>query len=134
MAFFASPGKGWLVRRLEVRNKGIVEREGTGGALQGNGKGREGGVEGLSSVGGGAVRPSAGERGVTGERFGGLGLPGDPEREVQEAVEELRDEVEVRRRRGSKIGDAEWGGVEGVGEGEDGEVVAGEMKGGVVGL
>jgi lysophospholipid acyltransferase len=32
-----------------------------------------------------------------------LGLPNDPGRDIDEALDEIRDEVESRRRRGSKV-------------------------------
>ena len=33
-----------------------------------------------------------------------MGLPSDPEKDVQEAVNEIKQEVEMRRRRGSLAG------------------------------
>ena len=89
MAFFASPGKAWLVHQLKIRNASTTEEK---EALQ------------KQSPQG---RPDMGARKTTHERaadgYGGLGLPDDPQREVEEAVEEIKEEVEMRRRRGSKI-------------------------------
>ncbi len=66
MAFFASPARPWLDRRLEVRNQREMEKEVRGHPL--------------------------------------MGLPSDPGEDVQEAVREIRLEVEMRRRRGSLVG------------------------------
>lgn len=88
MIFFSSNGKLWLIRQLEARKKRAM-------GLQPDGKA------------GDTVRmdrPTIGSRTTTGaEGHVGLGLPDDPEREIQEAVEEIKQEVEIRRRRGSKI-------------------------------
>lgn len=66
MAFFASPAKPWLDKRLQVRNQRQMEGEVRGHPL--------------------------------------MGLPSDPGEDVQEAVREIRLEVEMRRRRGSLVG------------------------------
>lgn len=70
MAFFASPGKIWLNKRLQMRNKRRIEKE------------------------------------VVGDSRGHqlLGLPSDPGEDVQEAVKEIKLEVETRRRQGSLVG------------------------------
>ena len=74
IAFFASPAKPMLIRKLKERNKGA--------AVQ---KGEE-------------KRTENGEHPVM-----GLGLPSDPAREVDEAVKEIREEVERRRERGQSV-------------------------------
>ena len=70
MAFFASPAKAWLNKKLQMRNKRNMEKE-----VEGDGRGQ----------------PL-------------MGLPSDPEEDVQEAVREIRQEVETRRKRGSVVG------------------------------
>jgi lysophospholipid acyltransferase len=69
IAFFASPGKGFLVRKLKQRQ---------------------------------TPRPGL-QRAESKERHPVLGMPDDPAREVDEAIREIREEVEARRRRGSKV-------------------------------
>ena len=66
MAFFASPAKPWLVKKLKERNQN---------ALQPKEK---------------AEHPL-------------MGLPSDPAGDIDEAVREIKDEVEARRSRGQKI-------------------------------
>lgn len=90
MAFFASPGKSWLIHQLKIQNAATGAEK-----------------EVLKAQGHGHGRPDLGGRRTTNtsalDGYGGLGLPDDPEREVQEAVAEIKSEVEGRRRRGSKI-------------------------------
>ncbi|EER28995.1 lysophospholipid acyltransferase [Coccidioides posadasii str. Silveira] len=71
LAFFASPGKKFLVKKLDARNKGLA----------------------------------AGRRDEKKEpaQPPTLGLPDDPEREFDEAVSEIRSEIEAKRRRGSVV-------------------------------
>lgn len=69
LAFFASSGKIWLIKKLKARNQSAVPK-----------------VE----------KPKAQEQPL-------LGLPEDPGRDVDEAVEEIKHEVELRKRRGSKV-------------------------------
>lgn len=69
MAFFASPAKPWLKKRLQERNQRTMER-GT-------------------------------DREVRGHPL--MGLPSDPGKDVQEAIEEIKHEVETRRRQGSAV-------------------------------
>lgn len=69
MAFFASPAKLWLIRKLEKRNHPAVRRTRSQETL--------------------------------GQPL--MGLPNDPERDVHEAVVEVRQEVEARRRRGGSV-------------------------------
>lgn len=77
MAFFASPAKPWLVKKLKERS--IQEQES---------KPR---LKGSSGV-------------VVKEKHGQLmGLPANPARDVNEAVQEIRDEVEAARRRRSSV-------------------------------
>ena len=66
MAFFASPAKPWLIKKLRTRNQN---------ALQPNEK---------------PEHPL-------------MGLPSDPAGDIDEAVSEIREEVEARRRRGQNI-------------------------------
>ena len=69
LAFFASSGKLWLIKKLKARNQSAVPK-----------------VEKLKAQ----EQPL-------------LGLPEDPGRDVDEAVEEIKHEVELRKRRGSKV-------------------------------
>jgi len=69
MAFFASPAKPYLIKRINARNAPAIHRT------------------------------------VSQETYGPptLGLPSDPGRDIDEAFEEIKQEVEIRRRRGSKV-------------------------------
>ncbi|RMZ81597.1 hypothetical protein DV737_g2532, partial [Chaetothyriales sp. CBS 132003] len=69
IAFFASPGRKLLTKRLDKRNHPHIRR-------------------GVSQE---TIHPPA------------LGLPNDPGREIDEAIEEIRAEVEARNRRGSTV-------------------------------
>lgn len=93
MAFFASPAKAWLTHQLKIRNASSAA-DGDQTALQKQGHQP-------------ATRPDLSARRTTHESlrdgYGGLGLPDDPQREVEEAMEEIKAELEVRQRRGSKI-------------------------------
>ena len=71
-AFFASPGKAWLSRRLKARNQI-------------------------------AHKASQATTAVAAQQAPLLGLPEDPARDVDEAIREIREEVETRQRRGSKL-------------------------------
>jgi lysophospholipid acyltransferase len=68
MAFFASPGKAWLIQQQKKRGAPQIKRTPSQQALS-----------------------------------PGLGLPNDPERDIDDALREIREEVEVRRRRGSLV-------------------------------
>ena len=69
MAFFASPAKSYLIKKLNTRNHPRVHR---------------------------TIHEET--------RYGPtLGLPNDPGRDVDEAIEEIKMEVENRRRRGSRV-------------------------------
>lgn len=78
MAFFASPAKPFLIRKLKERNRGVVAMK----------KGEENEKRNNEN----------GEHAIM-----GLGLPSDPAREVDEAVREIREEVEKRRERGQSV-------------------------------
>ncbi|KAI9040918.1 lysophospholipid acyltransferase [Aspergillus affinis] len=69
LAFFASPAKGYLIRKLKVRNKPQMTR-----------------TESTESM----HQPT-------------LGLPSDAIQEIDDAVQEIRSEIEARRRRGSTV-------------------------------
>ena len=79
IAFFASPAKPYLIRKLKERNKGAALKK------------VEDNVENRKNT-------ENGEHPVM-----GLGLPSDPAREVDEAVKEIREEVERRRERGQSV-------------------------------
>ena len=70
LVFFASPGKGWLIKRLKARNQSTIHTE---------------------------VKHRVQKQPL-------MGLPEDPGGDVEEAVNEIRQEVEARRRSGSKVG------------------------------
>ncbi|EEP78252.1 conserved hypothetical protein [Uncinocarpus reesii 1704] len=76
LVFFASPGKKLLTKKLNARNKGRAAITGT---------------------------PPRGEKGREPARPPTLGLPEDPERDFDEAVAEIRGEIEARRRKGSVV-------------------------------
>ena len=105
MAFFASPGKAWLIHQLKIRNNASSSTTTTAAdekktALQNH--------QGQQQQQQHSVRPEFGARkstheSMSGDGYGGLGLPDDPQREFQEAVAEIKEELEVRQRRGSKI-------------------------------
>lgn len=66
MAFFASPAKPWLIKKLMERNQNALQpKEKTEHPL--------------------------------------MGLPSDPAGDIDEAVKEVKQEVEARRRRGQSI-------------------------------
>ena len=91
-----------MIRELKVRNERIARAAGAVKKEEGGGKGKGVATGAGTGIGSGArTATTPGAEAAPG--FGGLGLPDDPEREVQEAVEELREEVEVRRRGGAKI-------------------------------
>jgi lysophospholipid acyltransferase len=69
MAFFASPGKRYLVKTLDKRNHPHVRKQ----------------------VAEETQHPPS------------LGLPNDPGREIDEAIEEIKAEIETRQRRGSTV-------------------------------
>ncbi|KAH8431261.1 lysophospholipid acyltransferase [Aspergillus melleus] len=69
LAFFASPAKGYLIRKLKVRNKPQMTRTSSTESMH---------------------QPT-------------LGLPSDAIQEFDDAVQEIRSEIEARRRRGSTV-------------------------------
>jgi lysophospholipid acyltransferase len=69
MAFFASPGKVFLRKTLEKRNRPYLQR----------------------TISQETQHPPS------------LGLPNDPGREIDDAIEEIREEIKIRQRRGSKV-------------------------------
>lgn len=68
LAFFASPGKGYLIKQLKKRGDGRPPPK----------------------------RMESSDKPI-------LGMPSDPEKAVREAVDEIREEVELRRRNGFKV-------------------------------
>jgi len=66
VAFFASPAKPWLIKRLKQRNQNATQPKET-------------------------------------KEHPLLGMPSDPAGDIDEAITEIRDEVETRRRRGQSI-------------------------------
>lgn len=69
LAFFASPAKGYLIRKLKARNKPQMTRTSSTESMH---------------------QPT-------------LGLPSDAIQEFDDAVQEIRSEIESRRRRGSTV-------------------------------
>lgn len=66
MAFFASPAKPWLIKKLQKRSQNALQRkEKTEHPL--------------------------------------MGLPSDPAEDIDEAIREVKEEIEARRRRGQII-------------------------------
>ena len=85
MALFASPAKPYLIRRLHARNQPALQRAAAASAAtieqERKGKSRYGDYRDEEE-------PPL------------MGLPSDLGRDVDEAVQEIRDEVEARRRKG----------------------------------
>ena len=69
MVFFASPGKAWLINKLNKRSHPSLQR-------------------------------SASQETISQPL---MGLPSDPQRDIDEAVKEIKEEVELRRRRGTSV-------------------------------
>lgn len=136
MAFFASPGKAWLIHQLKTRNafisKSTASTTKTTASLDESNKHTTTAATSLlqpqsqqqqqqqplqqhsedEEAARRRRRPDASPRSTTTDShlsrgdddgYGGLGLPDDPQREVAEAVEEIKGELEARQRRGSKI-------------------------------
>ena len=72
MAFFASPGKAWLVQQLNARKQDVKPKPKDSYSMK----------EKHSQL---------------------LGLPNHPGRDVDEAVQEIREEVQSRRRRAMSV-------------------------------
>lgn len=85
MALFASPAKPYLIQKLHARNQPALEREAaaTAAAIKQEKK---------------DTRRYGDYR--DGEEHPLMGLPSDPGRDVDEAVREIREEVEARRGKG----------------------------------
>lgn len=83
MAFFASPAKGYLKRTLEERaaRAGVVKRDDGG---RGRGEGREG--EEYRNTSTDSAREPL------------LGISSDPQRELDEAINDIKGEIEEKRR------------------------------------
>lgn len=84
MAFFASPGKKFLIKQLEKRNNGLAVNNGRSDFADK----RTASQASLSAS-------------IDGD--GVLGLPNDPGKVFDEAMQEVIEEVQARRRRGSKV-------------------------------
>lgn len=84
MAVFASPIKPYLIRKLRERNEPALENAAAMTA---------------KSVAEGTRNTSKVESDAFEETYPIMGLPGGPGANVREAVREIREEVEVARRR-----------------------------------
>lgn len=91
LAFFASPGKAWLKRRIEKRNAGSSLNR-SAGVGAGTGGGTRPGSEGLQ-------RQTSKDSNF-GHDGSLAGLPDDPGGDIDEMMHEIRAEVELRRRKG----------------------------------
>ena len=85
MALFASPAKRYLIRKLHARNQPVLQRAAAATAA--------------------AIEQERKEKWRYGDYRDGeehplMGLPSDPGRDVDEAVREIREEVEARRGKG----------------------------------
>lgn len=85
-AFFASPAKGWFKHKIAARTKRTTDGDArkTTGAKN----------ESLSRV-----------NSEPGHQHGALGLPDDPENDLNEFMDEVKREVQARRERGMSIGE-----------------------------
>ena len=85
LAFFSSPAKSILATKLKARNARPTppQAESDAGSASGTGSG------------------SAARKG---NQTMALGLPDDPGRELDDAVQEIKSEIEMRNRRGSLVG------------------------------
>lgn len=88
MAVFASPVKPYLIQKLRERNEPALEKAAAMTA---------------KSVAEGTRNTKKVESDAFGETHPIMGLPGDPGADVEEAVREIREEVEAIRRRGGVI-------------------------------
>ncbi|KAL8941895.1 MAG: hypothetical protein Q9211_001629 [Gyalolechia sp. 1 TL-2023] len=87
MAFFASPAKPWLIKRLDARNK-VAKQWQKEGQQQQQQQQRQALPPGQQK----ADNPPMGP-----------GLPSDPGKELDDAVKEIREEVEARRKKGVSV-------------------------------
>ncbi|KAI9762312.1 MAG: hypothetical protein M4579_000460 [Chaenotheca gracillima] len=85
MGFFASPAKPWLVKQLDARNRALAGTAGASGADAARAQKEKAGT-----------RESMAKETV-------LGLPSDPGKDFDEVMMEVKREVDMRRRRGSKV-------------------------------
>lgn len=81
MALFASPAKPYLIRKLHARNRSAVPQPRRASAGTDDDKERDGHV---------SDHPL-------------MGLPSDPAQDVEEVIQEIREEVEARRRKGAAV-------------------------------
>jgi hypothetical protein len=84
MGVFASPLKPYLKRQLEIRNKGPLAAGGQ--APIAGGKGRP------------VVSRNASQENM---QYPIHGLPNNPQEDLDEAIKEIRDEIDARKRSGS---------------------------------
>ena len=87
LAFFSSPAKSILTKKLKARSARPTPAQ------------AESDVGSASGTGSGTV--SAARKG---NQTMALGLPDDPGRELDDAVQEIKSEIEMRNRRGSLVG------------------------------
>lgn len=85
MAFFASPAKPWLIRKLNARQRDAKMRQ----QQQRRQQMQQEQVLPLEQKGEHPIM--------------GGGLPSDPGKELDDAVREIREEVEARRKRGASV-------------------------------
>lgn len=104
LSFFASPGKKWLVRKLKARNeahKGSPVRAADGASAvllrEGEKKMKQSAEERKREQ----ESDSMHEMDVAAPPM--LGLPEDLEREFDDALREIKTEIESRRRKGSTV-------------------------------
>ncbi|KAL8848683.1 MAG: hypothetical protein Q9221_006293 [Calogaya cf. arnoldii] len=87
MAFFASPAKPWLIKQLNARSRTAKPDQQRQQAQQQQPQQRQ---------------PLSRESTIEEPIMGG-GLPSDPGKELDDVVQEIKEEVEVRRRRGVSV-------------------------------
>lgn len=84
LAFFASPARSFLTKKLKARVRPTPTR--------------------AESDPGSASASGSGTAKAKGNQTMALGLPDDPGRELDDAVQEIKREIEMRNRRGSLVG------------------------------
>ena len=92
VAFFSSPGKIWLIKQLKARNEGLLKKD------KENEKEKE--KERRPPPPPLVRADTNGDQNVS---FVGPGLPDDLEKEVSQAAQEIKEEVESMRARGASI-------------------------------
>lgn len=93
MAFFASPAKPWLIKRLNARNttaKAELQQQQQQQAQQAQQQRRQ-------------QRQTLSRESTVEDAIMGGGLPSDPGRELDDVVREIKEEVEARRQRGASV-------------------------------